>query len=154
MKHDIAVCPGALLVTGCWELFQWTARTPSSDLSLIVATDLELQVVCRGNNNWCRQNHFPKQFAGPSLLHSIARSKIGFSITLFLCAMPGAEKACSGCSPRLLSFWGWLTFPAWSKWGLRANENQTPTVSDLHGRLKKDKAVFTKLIRHYDANAF
>lgn len=51
MKHDIAVCPGALLVTGYWELFQWMAQNPSSDLSLIVTTDLEPQAVCMGNNN-------------------------------------------------------------------------------------------------------
>lgn len=51
MKHDIAVCPGALPVTGYWELFQWMAQNPSSDLSLIVTTDLEPQAVCMGNNN-------------------------------------------------------------------------------------------------------
>lgn len=117
MKHDVAVCPDALLVTGYWELFQWMPQTPSSDLSLIVVTDLELQAVCRGNNNWHGQNRFLGQFAGPSLLHSIAHSRIGVSFVLkFLYAMLATEKACGMCSHCLLSFWGWLTFPVWSKW--------------------------------------
>lgn len=79
MNHDVAMCPGNLLVTGYWELFQRTAQTPSSDLSLIVTTDLKLQAVCRGNNNRRWQKHFPEQFAGPSVLHSTAHSKIGVS---------------------------------------------------------------------------
>lgn len=78
MEHNVAVCPGTLLVTGCWELSQWTSQTPSSDLSLIVTMDLRLRVVCRGNNNWCWQKHFPGQFVGPRLLHSIACSRIRF----------------------------------------------------------------------------
>jgi len=35
---------------------------------------------------------------------------------------------------------------------LRAYESQTQNISDLHGRVKKDKAVFMKLMRRYDVN--
>lgn len=38
--------------------------------------------------------------------------------------------------------------------GLRANEKQTQNVSDFHGKVKEGKAVFIKLIRHYDVNDF
>lgn len=78
MKHNVAVCPGTFLVTGCWELFQWMSQTPSSDLSLIVTMGLRIRVVCGGTITDIGKKHFPGQFVGPRLLHSIACSRIGF----------------------------------------------------------------------------
>lgn len=104
MKNDVAVCPGTLLVTGFWELFQWMSQTPSSDLSLIVTVNLRLRVVCGGTITDVGKNTFLGSLWDPDYCTALHIQELGsFFMLKFLCATPRDGKACSGSSPHLLS---------------------------------------------------